>query len=138
MAGLAVDRGNYDLIYTAPLHDIDTLEAIYRKFNIDHPADFTGNSLSMSDVVVLKHGDKQTAHYCDSFGFREVPQILQEQQRQPTPTPDEHLTGENIRTPRGKFSLTSMSVEQIKAAGYSFHHSSDDGKYSFTDDDAGE
>ena len=126
--GLAVNRDNYELVYSAPLHDIDTLEDIYRKFNQDHPADFTGHSLSVSDVVVLRHGDRQTAHYCDSYGFTKVPQFLQEQQ--PTLTPDEHLTGEKIRTPRGNFSLTSMSVEQMKAAGYSFHHSSDDGKYS--------
>ena len=125
--GLAVNKDNYELVYSAPLHGIDTLEDIYRKFNLDHPADFTGHSLSVSDVVVLRHGDRQTAHYCDSYGFTKVPQFLQEQQ--PTPTPDEHLTGEKIRTPRGNFSLTSMSVEQMKAAGYSFHHSSDDGKY---------
>lgn len=81
-AGLAVDRGNYDLVYTAPLSDIDTLEDIYRRFNLDHPKDFTGHSLSVSDVVVLRHGDKQTAHYCDSYGFREVPQFLQERQRE--------------------------------------------------------
>ena len=126
--GLSVSKDNYELVYSAPLHGIDTLEDIYRKFNQDHPADFTGHSLSVSDVVVLTHGDRQTAHYCDSFGFTKVPQFLQEQQ--PTLTPDEHLTGEKIQTPRGNFSLTSMSVEQMKAVGYSFHHSSDDGKYS--------
>ena len=125
--GLVVNKENYELVYSAPLRDIDTLEDIYRKFNQDHPADFRGHSLSVSDVVVLTHGDRQTAHYCDSYGFTNVPQFLQEQQ--PTLTPDEHLTGEKIRTPRGNFSLTAMSVEQMKAAGYSFHHSSDDGKY---------
>ena len=125
--GFAVNKDNYELVYSAPLHGIDTLEDIYRKFNQDHPADFTGHPLSISDIVVLTHGDRQTAHYCDSYGFTKVPQFLQEQQ--PMPTPDEHLTGEKIRTPRGNFSLTSMSVEQMKEAGYSFHHSSDDGKY---------
>ena len=82
MAGLSVDKGNYDLVYTAPLSDIDTLEDIYRRFNNDHPKDFTGHSLSVSDVVILRHGDRQTAYYCDSYGFREVPQFLQERQRQ--------------------------------------------------------
>jgi hypothetical protein len=65
-----------------PLSDIDTLEDIYRRFNNDHPKDFTGHSLSVSDVVILRHGDRQTAHYCDSYGFREVPQFIQERQRQ--------------------------------------------------------
>ncbi len=77
-AGLAVDPANYDLVYTAPLRDTDTLESIYQKFNTDHPADFKGHSLSVSDVVVLRHGDRQEAHYCDDVGFREVPEFLRE------------------------------------------------------------
>lgn len=68
-AGLAVDRQNYDLIYTAPLDGKTTLEDIYRTFNLDRPADFTGHSLSVSDVVVLNRSGKEEAHYCDSFGF---------------------------------------------------------------------
>lgn len=76
--GRTVDPANYDLVYTAPLRDIDTLESIYRQFNTDHPADFTGRSLSVSDVVVLRHGDRQEAHFCDDVGFREVPEFLRE------------------------------------------------------------
>lgn len=125
--GLAVDRNNYECVYTAPLHGIDTLEDIYRKFNLDHPADFTGHSLSMSDVVVLKHGDRQTAHYCDTMGFTQVPEFLQE--RQPELVPDQRMTGETVKTPRGNFHVTAMSQEQMQAAGYGYHHSSDDGKY---------
>ena len=79
-AGLSVDRANYELVYTAPLSSLDTLEDIYRRFNIERPADFTGHSLSVSDIVVLRQGDKETAHYCDSFGFAEVPQFLQQEQ----------------------------------------------------------
>ena len=56
-----------------------------------------------------------------------MPEFLQE--KQPQLIPDEHLTGEQIRTPRGSFSLTSMSIEQMKEAGYGLHHTSDDGKY---------
>lgn len=82
-AGLSADRANYELVYTAPLSSLDTLEDIYRRFNIERPADFTGHSLSVSDIVVLRQGDKETAHYCDSFGFAEVPQFLQEQAAQP-------------------------------------------------------
>ena len=76
--GHSVDRANYDLVYTAPLDSKTTLEDIYRTFNIDHPADFKGHSLSVSDVVVLHQGGKDTAHYCDSFGFQQVPEFLQE------------------------------------------------------------
>ena len=77
-AGLAVEQANYDLVYTAPLDEKATLEDIYRTFNIDHPADFKGHSLSVSDVVVLQRGGQQTAHYCDSFGFQEVPEFMRE------------------------------------------------------------
>ena len=76
--GRSVDRANYDLVYTAPLDGKTTLEDIYRTFNIDHPADFKGHSLSVSDVVVLHQGGKDTAHYCDSFGFQQVPEFLRE------------------------------------------------------------
>ena len=76
--GRTVDPANYDLVYTAPLRDIDTLESIYQRFNIDHPADFKGHSLSVSDVVVLRHGDRQEAHYCDDVGFQEVLEFLRE------------------------------------------------------------
>ena len=75
-AGRSVDRANYDLVYTAPLDSKTTLENIYRTFNIDHPANFRGHSLSVSDVVVLHQGGKDTAHYCDSFGFQQVPEFL--------------------------------------------------------------
>jgi len=79
--GLGVQRDNYELVYSAPLADGESLEDIYRRFNIDHPADFTGHSLSVSDIVVLRNGDTETAHYCDSFGFAEVPEFLQQQEK---------------------------------------------------------
>lgn len=79
--GLDVQRDNYELVYSAPLADGESLEDIYRRFNIDHPADFTGHSLSVSDIVVLRHGDTETAHYCDSIGFTEVPEFLQQQEK---------------------------------------------------------
>ena len=76
--GRSVNRANYDLVYTAPLDGTTTLEDIYRTFNIEQPADFKGHSLSVSDVVVLHQGGKDTAHYCDSFGFQQVPEFLRE------------------------------------------------------------
>ena len=77
-AGLAVDSANYDLVYTAPLDKSTSLEDIYRTFNIDHPADFRGHSLSVSDVVVLHQNGQDTAHYVESFGYMEVPEFLRE------------------------------------------------------------
>ena len=126
-AGHTVDRANYELIYTAPLAPGTSLEDIYTRFNIDHPKDFKGHSLSVSDIVVLHQNGGNTAHYVDSIGFQNVPEFLQE--KQPQLIPDEHLTGEQIKTPRGSFYVSDMSVEQMKEAGYGLHHQSDDGKY---------
>ena len=124
--GNVVDKANYELVYSAPLALGTSLEDIYTRFNIDHPKDFKGHSLSVSDVVVLHQNGQDTAHYVDSFGYKEVPEFLQEQKHL---TPDELETGETVKTPRGTFHVTAMSREQIEAAGYGFHHQSDDGKY---------
>ena len=125
--GLSVKSENYELVYEAPLTEKDDPESIYTRFNVDRPADFTGHSLSVSDIVVLHQDGKDTAHYCDRVGFSEVPEFLQE--RQPELTPDDLETGECIRTPRGSFYVTAMSREQMEVAGYGVHHISNDGKY---------
>ena len=125
-AGNVVDRANYELVYSAPLAPETSLEDIYTRFNIDHPKDFKGHSLSVSDVVVLHQNGQDAAHYVDSAGFRQVPEFLQEQKQL---TPDDLETGETVKTPRGTFHVTAMSREQIETAGYGFHHQSDDGKY---------
>ena len=188
--GHTVDRANYELVYTAPLTKDMTLGGIWEKFNIDHPADFKGHSLSVSDIVVLHQNGENTAHYVDSIGFQQVPEFLQEQaqqtpvfdklspeqqqalsdtvkdtlqllvdadkriygdvtgktleaiaaqgysykdgqleKQQPEATPESLMTGETVRTPRGNFHITDMSREQIEAAGFGFHHASEDGKY---------
>ena len=129
-AGLEVTHENYDFIYTASIADFNgsinsTLNQLYEQFNINHPAGFTGHSLSVSDIIVLKIDDVVSSHYVDSFGFQELPQFLE-----PTPlVPDHFLTGERIDTPRGSFSLNSRTKEQMSVAGYGYHHSSDDGKH---------
>ena len=125
--GLSVKPENYELVYEAPLTEKDDLESIYTRFNVDRPADFTGHSLSVSDIVVLHQGGKDTAHYCDRVGFSEVPEFLQE--RQPELTPDDLETGERVQTPRGSFYLCGMTRAQMEADGYGFHHASEDGKY---------
>lgn len=125
--GHTIDRANYELVYTAPLTEGTSLEDIFTRFNIDHPQDFKGHSLSVSDIVVLHQNGENTAHYVDSIGYKEVPEFLQEQQKQLAP--DELETGETIRTPRGTFYVTDMSREQMESAGYGLHHQSEDGKY---------
>ena len=76
-AGLAVDPAHYEPVYSGPMTPGMTLENIYTRFNIDHPQDFKGHSLSVSDVVVVQQGGKSTAHYVDSFGYKTVPEFLQ-------------------------------------------------------------
>ena len=78
-AGHTVDPANYDLIYSAPLAPGTSLEAIFTRFNIDHPKDFKGHSLSVSDVVVLHQNGQDTAHYVDSIGYQQTPEFLQPQ-----------------------------------------------------------
>ena len=126
--GHSVDAENYDLIYTAELTPDMTLGSIWETFNIDHPKDFKGHSLSVSDIVVLHQNGQDTAHYVDSIGYQQVPEFLQPAQEK-TLTPDDLVTGEQISTPRGSFHVTAMTREQMEAAGYGFHHQSEDGKH---------
>lgn len=126
---LLVERGNYNFVYTEPFTQYasqrDRLEEIWERFNNDHPADFKGHSLSVSDIVAIKQNGVVTYHYCDSYDFKELPQFAE-----PTPlVPDNFLTGEKVQTPRGSFSLADMTKEQMAAAGYGYHHSSDGGAY---------
>ena len=77
---LSVDRSNYDLIYTAPLHGsgstMEQLETLYEQFNLQKPVDFHSPSLSVSDIVAIKQDGKVSCHYCDSVGFTEIPGFL--------------------------------------------------------------
>ena len=126
--GLSVDRKNYQLVYTAPLDKDTTLDEIYRRFNMEHPADYKGHSLSMGDIVVFRQDGKQTAYYVDEGAdYRQVPEFFAQPEKQLTP--DECMTGEQIQTPRGRFYLTDRSREQMEAVGYGFHHQSEDGRY---------
>lgn len=127
--GLSVERDNYNFVYTEPFTQYasqrDRLEEIWERFNNDHPADFKGHSLSVSDIVAIKQNGVVTYHYCDSYDFKELPQFAEPA----PPVPDNFLTGEKVQTPRGSFSLADMTKEQMAAAGYGYHHSSDDGVY---------
>ena len=126
--GLSVDRKNYQLVYTAPLDKDTTLDEIYRRFNIERPSDYKGHSLSTGDIVVFRQDGKQTAYYVDEGAdYRQVPEFFAQPEKQLTP--DECMTSEQIQTPRGRFYLTDRSREQMEAAGYGFHHQSEDGRY---------
>ena len=78
--GVTPERGGYDAIYTGGFMDYGNartnLDMIYQRFNVDHPADFKGHSLSVSDIVALKQNGIVSCHYVDSIGFRELPNFL--------------------------------------------------------------
>ncbi|WP_418732849.1 LPD16 domain-containing protein [Dysosmobacter sp.] len=78
--GRTVQRDNYDLVYTAPLAPGDlkgsVLDNLEYRFNNEHPADYRHPSMSVSDIVAIKKDGKVSCHYCDSFGFAEVPGFL--------------------------------------------------------------
>ena len=80
--GKAIERGSYDLIYTAPLTVTGStdakLEALFEQFNLHCPVDYHSPSLSVSDIVALKQDGVVSYHYCDSVGFKELPDFRQE------------------------------------------------------------
>ena len=78
--GIEPSKDNYELVYTGALYpkdsQIETLESLYQTFNINHPADFTGHSLSVSDIVAIKQDGVISSHYVDSVGYKELPGFL--------------------------------------------------------------
>ena len=78
--GRTVQRDNYDLVYTAPLTPGDlkgsVLDNLEYRFNNEHPADYRHPSMSVSDIVAIKRDGKVSCHYCDSFGFQQIPGFL--------------------------------------------------------------
>ena len=78
--GRTVQRENYELVYTAPLLPADlkgdTTEQLFYRFNNEHPADYGHPSMSVSDIVAIKRDGKVSCHYCDSFGFEQIPGFL--------------------------------------------------------------
>lgn len=84
-AGLTVERANYEVVYVDHLKTVsdksipELLEGIYYRFNMEHPDDFYGHSLSVGDVVALKIGGVTTVHFVDSYGWQELHGFLSEQ-----------------------------------------------------------
>ena len=76
--GNEVEHDNYNLVYEAALKPGTSLDDLYYEFNMQHPKDFRGHSMSVSDIVVLHKGDEDKAFYVDTFGFTEVPEFLLE------------------------------------------------------------
>ena len=115
-AGLAVDRANYELVYTAPLAPGTSLDDIFTRFNIDHPKDFKGHSLSVSDVVVLHQDGQDTAHYVDRGDFKQVPEFLQEKQpqRENPLKAAEQTTEQNYNMIDGRINNTP-TVDELEA-----------------------
>ena len=78
--GLAIERDNYSVVYSGDLKDVgdtqDRLNSLYQTFNIDHPEDFRGHSLSVGDIVALRQNGVVSCHYVDSWGFKELPGFL--------------------------------------------------------------
>ena len=107
-AGHRVDAKNYALVYSAPLTPSTSLEDIYTRFNIDHPKDFKGHSLSVSDVVVLHQNGQDTAHYVDSLGYKDVPEFLQPENYLKTA---EQTTEQNYNMIDGQINNTPTAAE---------------------------
>ena len=120
--GMEVNRADYELVYTAPLTEKDTLEAIYERFNIQRPADFTGHSLSVSDVVVLNDGKSIKACYVDSIGFAELPDFFKERKidLQKETILDEQLQEIEIFDKPGLFSNSRLRDEDVPEGLYRY------------------
>lgn len=78
--GLKVEYKNYEFIYSGKMNADMNLENIFAKFNMDRPEDFRGHSLSVSDVIVIEMNGKATAHFVDSFGFKEIPEFVRDRE----------------------------------------------------------
>ena len=74
---LVIDKEDYESVYRGELEEGETLDTLYEKFNLYHPEDFTGHSMSVSDVIVIGNEDEKKAYYVDSFGFTKVPVFLE-------------------------------------------------------------
>lgn len=75
---MRVDAADYSYVYGGCLSREETLDSLYEKFNINHPAGYEGHSLSVSDVIVLQKDGKAEAYYVDSIGFQELPDFVQQ------------------------------------------------------------
>lgn len=122
--GMAVDAADYDFIYGGPLSGNETLDSLYEKFNLDHPAGYKGHSLSVSDVVVMQKDGQAKAYYVDRFGFSELPEfvrqrlnVLQMGQERDMPVVTADTSGIEIEQHEGLW----HTVDMRKIAGENFY-----------------
>ncbi len=119
--GVTPERGGYDAIYTGGLADYGdnktNLDMIYQRFNVDHPADFKGHSLSVSDIVALKQNGVVSCHYVDSIGFRsfQFPQAGELPQNAEMAMEDDYGMIDGIINNGPKQPTVTELEEQVKA-----------------------
>mgnify|MGYP002648133504 CR=1 FL=1 len=116
--GLTVDKNNYELTYVCGLSEKTTLENLFTQFNTDCPQDFKGRSMSVSDVVVMKRNGEEKAYYCDSAGFKEVPQFLAENHLETAEKTEEQnfnqIDGEINNEPPKQGTIAVLVVEPMQ------------------------
>ncbi len=98
--GFSVEYDDYRMVYSDVLGENETLDSLYEKFNIGRPLDFTGHSLSVSDVVVLKKSGEITAHYVDSYGYTELPEFFSQREKNMEQEKDAGLQGSSLQEPQ--------------------------------------
>ena len=127
--GVQLNKDDYSLVYEGEVGEFRgnaTLEALFAQFNTAHPADFTGHSLSVSDVIVISVDGKDTAYFCDSFGFTEMPEFFREKElshEKSAPTVADLDVGDVImyegkRREVEKISEKSISLKDLDAPDY--------------------
>lgn len=128
--GVQLNKDDYALVYEGEVGEFRgnaTLEALYTQFNIDHPEDFRGHSLSVSDVIVISVDGKDTAYFCDSFGFTEMTEFFREkelvQEKPETAKVSDLAVGDIImydgaRREVEKISDKSISLKDLDAPNY--------------------
>lgn len=127
--GVQLNKDDYELVYEGIVGEFRgnaTIEGIFTQFNTYHPEDFRGHSLSVSDVIVISMDDKDTAYYCDSFGFTEMPEFFLEKERtqeKSAPSVADLVVGDIImydgaRREVEKISEKSISMKDLDAPDY--------------------
>lgn len=127
--GVQLNKDDYELVYEGIVGEFRgnaTIEGIFTQFNTNHPEDFRGHSLSVSDVIVISLDDKDTAYYCDSFGFTEMPEFFLEKERtqeKSAPSVADLAVGDiimydGVRREVEKISEKSISMKDLDAPDY--------------------
>ena len=116
--GVSIHVSSYDLVYEGSIRESATLDDIFEMFNVNRPADFTGHSLSVSDVVAFREEDAWKCYFVDSFGFKEIPDFLVEGRQITAETVMEPAVKKPDKTPQRKFpedrQLTGSTSKRIR------------------------